>query len=201
MKKSNQSHDTALLICGALAREVIALRDLHGWQADIWAIPAKLHMTPGKIAPAVRARFEALRQQYERIVVVYGDCGTGGALDTLLDELGIQRIAGPHCYEMYAGAEKWEELTNEEPGTFYLTDFLLRQFDALVIKELGLDRYPFLRDDYFHNYKRLVYLAQTEPTEEMILRAHDASEKLDLPLEVRITGMGDLETRLMSALA
>lgn len=192
---------TALLICGALAREVIALRDSHGWAADVWAIPAKLHNTPDQIAPAVRARFESLRGQYKRVIIVYGDCGTGGMLDVLLDELGIERVSGPHCYEMYAGAANFDALMNEEMGTFFLTDALLRQFDVLVIKTLGLDRYPMLRDDYFGNYRRVVYLAQMQPDSETMARAHEAAAKLGLPLEVRHTGMGELETRLVELIA
>jgi hypothetical protein len=188
-------HSTALLICGALAKEVIALRERHDWAVDIWAIPAKLHMTPARIAPAVHARFEELRADYEHILIVYGDCGTAGALDALLDELAIERIAGPHCYEMYASDQNWEELMAEESGTFFLTDYLVRQFDALVMKGLGLDRYPFLRDDYFRNYKRMVYLAQS-PTDDLREQAKAASKALDLPLEVRETGYGDLETRI-----
>jgi hypothetical protein len=191
----------ALLICGALAKEVITLRDAHGWDADVWAVPAKLHMTPNKIAPAVRTRLEELRQQYARLIVVYGDCGTSGALDKLLDEMQVPRVAGPHCYEMYAGAEGFDVMIQEEVGTFFLTDFLLRQFDALVVKELGLDRYPFLRDDYFGNYRRVVYLAQQEPTPAMLERAQAAADKLGLALEVRQTGMGDLEQRLIELIA
>jgi hypothetical protein len=192
-----QEHrSTALLICGALAKEVIALRNAHRWDADVWAVPAKLHMTPGKIAPAVRTRLEELRQQYQKLIVVYGDCGTSGALDKLLDEMEVPRVAGPHCYEMYAGAEDFEAMMDEEAGTFFLTDFLVRQFDALVMKELGLDRYPFLRDEYFGNYKRVVYLAQ-QPTADLLEHAQVAADKLGLALEVRETGMGDLEQRLL----
>jgi hypothetical protein len=192
-----QEHrSTALLICGALAKEVIALRDSHGWDADVWAVPAKLHMTPSKIAPAVKSRLEELRQQYEKLIVVYGDCGTSGALDKLLDDMQIPRVEGPHCYEMYAGTEGFDAMMDEEVGTFYLTDFLVRQFDALVMKELGLDRYPFLRDEYFGNYRRVVYLAQ-QPTDELLERAQAAADKLGLALEVRETGMGDLEQRLI----
>jgi hypothetical protein len=198
MVKEHRS--TALLICGALAKEVISLRDSHEWDADVWAIPAKLHMTPGKIAPAVRTRLEELRQQYDKLIVVYGDCGTSGALDKLLDEMNVPRVAGPHCYEMYAGAEAFEAMLDEEAGTFFLTDFLVRQFDALVMKELGLDRYPFLRDEYFGNYKRVVYLAQ-QPTDDLLQRAQAAADKLGLALEVRETGMGDLEQRLIELIA
>jgi hypothetical protein len=198
MVNTSPKNPTALLICGALAREVIALRDSHEWAADVWAIPAKLHNTPDQIAPAIRARFESLREQYARVIIVYGDCGTGGLLDKLLTQLGIERVSGPHCYEMYAGAEGFDALMSDEPGTFFLTDALLRQFDALVIKTLGLDRYPMLRDDYFGNYRRVVYLAQTQPDTDMIARAQDAASKLGLPLEVQHTGMGALETRLLT---
>jgi hypothetical protein len=136
-----------------------------------------------------------LRDQVEQVIVVYGDCGTGEMLDAMLDEEGVQRIAGPHCYEMYA-AEKFDGLMQEELGTFFLTDYMVRSFYHLVIEGLGLDEHPELRDDYFRRYKRVVYLAQTNDP-NLLLKAQRAAESLRLPLEVRHTGYGALEQRLL----
>jgi len=185
---------TALLLCGALAREVLWLARVHGWQIDCHAISAREHMTPARIAPLVEAKLRELLPRYERVAVVYGDCGTSGELDEVLARFGVPRIAGPHCYEMYAGAQ-FDALMRDEPGTFFLTDFLLRGFDGLVWKGLGLDRHPELAADYFRNYERVVYLAQFNDAE---LRAQAAAvaARLGLPLEVRRTGCGALETRL-----
>lgn len=128
-------------------------------------------------------------------MVAYGDCGTGGQLDRLLEIEGVERIQGPHCYEIY-GEALFEELMAKEPGTFFLTDFLVSQFDSLVIRELGLDRYPALRDDYFGNYTRLVYLVQQDDP-KLTEAARRAAERLNLPLEIRAVGYGALESRLV----
>jgi len=187
---------TALIACGALAREVIALKERHGWNAEVLAIPAVLHNTPDGIPPAVQQRIREARQKFDRIVVVYGDCGTGGQLDALLEAEGVERLQGPHCFEMYAGGS-FDRLMAEEPGTFFLTDFLVSHFDRLVIAELGLDRFPQLRDDYFAHYTRAVYLAQQD---DPLLRnkAEVAAQTLKLPLEVHRVGFGFLESRLMA---
>ena len=187
---------TALIVCGALAREVIALKERHGWNAEVLAIPAVLHNTPDGIPPAVQQRIREARQKFDRIVVVYGDCGTGGQLDALLEAEGVERLQGPHCFEMYAGGS-FDRLMAEEPGTFFLTDFLVSHFDRLVIAELGLDRFPQLRDDYFAHYTRAVYLAQQD---DPLLRnkAEVAAQTLKLPLEVHRVGFGFLESRLMA---
>ncbi|HEY3128752.1 MAG TPA: DUF1638 domain-containing protein [Acidobacteriota bacterium] len=186
---------TALIACGALAREVLALKQKYGWKADVLAVPALLHNHPDRIPAAVLSRIHETRSRYDRVIVVYGDCGTGGQLDAILEAEGVQRLRGPHCYAMYADKE-FEELMAEEPGTFFLTDYLARFFDTLVIKELGLDRFPELRDQYFANYKRIVYLAQEE---DPFLRdqAQRAADSLKLPLEVRRTGFGALEINLV----
>jgi hypothetical protein len=186
---------TALITCGALVREVLELKSKHGWDVDVLALPALLHNHPGRIPAAVQERIQAARQQYERIAVVYGDCGTGGLLDRLLETEDIERIPGPHCFEVYGG-NLFEELTVQDPGTFFLTDFLVSQFDSLVIRELGLDRYPELRDDYFGNYRRVVYLAQRDDP-KLADSARKAAERLNLPLEIRRVGHGALESRLV----
>ncbi len=189
MKKS------ALIVCGALAREVIALKEKHSWDVDILGLPVLLHNEPDRIPPAIDKRIKGVKGQYERLFVIYGDCGTSGTLDRLLAQEGIQRIAGPHCYEMYADGS-FEKLMEEEPGTFFLTDFLVGSFDHLVLEGLGIDRNPQLRDDYFKNYRRVVYLAQRDDP-ALREKAKWAADQLDLPLETRKIGYGSLEKRLV----
>jgi hypothetical protein len=186
---------TAFIICGALAREVLAIIKRHNWPADVVGISAMDHMYPERIAPDVEKRLLQLRDQYRRIIVVYGDCGSRGALDTLLTKHGIERVDGPHCYEMYAG-QGFHDMMEEEPGTFFLTDFLVRGFRGTIMKGLGLDRFPQLKEDYFRNYKRLVYLVQHEEP-ELLSRAEQISDYLNLPLEIRYTEYGLLEKRLI----
>ena len=151
-----------MIACGALAREVLAL---HLDWIDVACLPASLHNRPERIPEAMRAKIRANRAAYDEILCLYGDCGTGGALDRVLEEEGVARIAGAHCYAFYAGEEAFAALAEEEPGTFYLTDFLARHFDALVIRGLGLDRFPHLRDAYFGAYRRVVHLAQFDDPE------------------------------------
>ena len=190
---------TALIACGALAREVLALKEKYGWEAEVLGVPALLHFRPDKIPDAVRERIRQAREHYDRVVVVYGDCGTSGRLDALLAAEGVERLAGPHCFEMYASGRpgQFETIMDEQPGTFFLTDYLVQSFDHLVIEALGLDRYPQLHDDYFGNYTRVIYLAQTEAP-ELQARAQWAADYLRLPLEVRRVGYGALETRLVN---
>lgn len=191
-------HDTVLIACGALAREVIALRDRHGWAADVVGVPALLHNWPERIPPAVRRRIGELRQQYRRLVVVYGDCGTAGVLDKMLAAEGVERVAGPHCYEMYADGS-FADLMAEAPGTYFLTDYLAYSFDHLVIEGMGLDRHPELREMVFHNYTRVLYLAQRDDP-ALLAKAQQAADYLGLPLEVRPAGYGALESRLLALL-
>ncbi|MBI5711846.1 MAG: DUF1638 domain-containing protein [Chloroflexi bacterium] len=186
---------TALIACGALAREVLAIKEKHQLDVTLFCAPALLHNHPHKIPEAIRKRIRKLREQFDQLIVVYGDCGTGEMLDAMLDEEGVERIPGPHCYEMYA-AEKFDGLMQEELGTFFLTDYMVRSFDHLVIEGLGLDEHPELRDDYFRRYKRVVYLAQTD-NPPLLLKAQRAAESLRLPLEVRYTAYGALEQRLL----
>lgn len=189
----------ALIVCGALVREVLALKRKHGWDADVLGVPSLLHNRPERIPPAVRQRIRDARLLYRRVVVVYGDCGTGGELDRALRSEGVERIAGPHCYEMYAGAD-FARLMADAPGTFFLTDYMVRSFDHLVIEGLGLDRHPELHQDYFGHYTRVVYLAQSDDP-DLRQRAGRAAEALRLPLEVRPVGYGELERRLLERLA
>ncbi|MSP83176.1 MAG: DUF1638 domain-containing protein [Alphaproteobacteria bacterium] len=183
---------TLLIACGALAWEVTELIRRGGWtHFAVQCLPAHWHNTPQKIPDAVRAKIRENRDRFERIFVLYGDCGTGGLLDAVLAEEGVERIEGPHCYEFYAGASAFAALHDEEPGTFYLTDYLVKHFDRLIIQGLGLDRYPQLRDDYFGNYRRLVYLAQVgDPA--LVERAQAAADRLGLAFQLRPAGYGTL---------
>ncbi|HEY1408465.1 MAG TPA: DUF1638 domain-containing protein, partial [Promineifilum sp.] len=184
----------AFILCGALAREVAAIVKKHDWKVDLFGIAAMDHMFPERIAVDVERKFKAIRERYDRVLVIYGDCGSRGALDEFLARSGVSRIEGPHCYEMYGG-ERFEARMSEEPGTFFLTDFLVRGFRGTIWHGLGLDKYPELLEDYFHNYRRIVYLSQnTEP--DLVARAHEIAGKLGLPLEIEHTGYGLLEQRL-----
>ena len=186
--------------CGALARELLALtRDLPG--VKVTCVDARLHMRPERIGDAVAARIRKARREYgpdTRIFVAYADCGTRGALDAVLAEAHVERIEGAHCFEFYAGATTYAELQDAEPGTFYLTDFLARQFETLFLAGLGLDVHPELRDAYFGNYTRLIYLAQSDDP-ALTVKAEAAAVTLGLAFERRQTGFGDLATSIRYA--
>jgi Protein of unknown function (DUF1638) len=184
-----------VIACGALAREVLALRFEY---IDVVCLPAQLHNRPERIPEAMRAKIRANRAAYDEILCLYGDCGTGGELDRVLMEEGVRRIEGAHCYAFYAGEEAFSGLAEEEPGTFYLTDFLVLHFDALVIKGLGLDRFPQLRDDYFGNYRRVVHLAQFDDP-DVAAKAKVAADRLGLAYERRFTGLGGIRAFLDGA--
>ena len=185
---------TAFILCGALAREVLDIVARRGWAVDLFGIPAIDHMHPERIAPDVERKLRAIRADYDRVLVVFGDCGSRGALDALLAREGLERLDGPHCYEMYGGP-LFDALMDEEPGTFFLTDFLVRGFRGTIWHGLGLDRYPQLLDDYFANYRRLVFMTQSGQP-DLLVKAETIAATLRLPLEVRHTGYGQLETRL-----
>ena len=192
---------TVILACGAIAREVLAVVNLNGWEhVDVRCLPAKLHSTPALIPAAVDAKLRELSERYDEIFVAYADCGTAGALDVVLSEHGVERLPGAHCYGFLAGNDAWDAMQEAEPATFYLTDFLARHFDALVWRSLKLDRHPQLLPQIFGNYKRLVYLTQTgDPSLQE--RARDAAERLGLRYEIERTGYGDLEPALERAIA
>ncbi|MCR8547332.1 DUF1638 domain-containing protein [Salipiger sp. P9] len=183
-----------LIACGALAREILDLKARHGWDhLDLTCLPAILHNHPDRITDAVRKAVDNHRARYARICAVYADCGTGGLLQAACRELGVEMVAGPHCYAFYEGLDRFA--ARDEPASFYLTDFLVRQFDAFVWKPLGLDRHPELREMYFGNYEALVYQAQTDdPTLTALAQSHAA--RLGLRFERRVTGYGDLETTM-----
>ena len=183
--------------CGALAREIVALTR-HLSNVDVTCLPATLHNRPGGIPAAVRAKIRAARPRYQQIFIAYADCGTGGLLDKVLTDEGVERLPGAHCYEFYSGSGAFGALMDEEPGTFFLTDFLARNFDRLVVVGLGLDRHPDLLSVYFGNYRRVVYLAQTDdPT--LVAAARRAAKRLGLAFEWRRTGYRTLATSVVRA--
>jgi hypothetical protein len=190
-----------IIACGALAREITALRRANAWtDVDVQCLPPELHNRPERIVPAVREQLSAHRSRYDTIFVAYADCGTGGMLDVLLREEGIERLPGAHCYEFFAGGTVFEQLQNAEPGTFYLTDFLLRHFDRLVTRGLGLDRHPQLAHEYFRHYRKLVYLAQS-PRAHAEEQARQIAHRMGLEFDFRITGYGEFGSRLSALLA
>jgi hypothetical protein len=193
-------HDRLLVIaCGALAHEIMALKRASRWEhMDVRCLPAELHNHPERIPGAVRELVRASRADYRSLFVAYADCGTGGLLDVVLREEGVERIPGAHCYEFFATAPVFAALADAEPGTFYLTDFLLAHFDRLVIRGLGLDRHPELFGSYFGNYRKLVYLAQA-PGEGSIAAARAIAARMGLAFEAIATGYGALATRLEEA--
>ena len=181
-----------LLACGALAHEILALKAANGWaHLDLHCLPANLHLWPDRIPPAVEAAVLAHRDRYAQIFVVYADCGTGGQLQALCDRLGVGMVPGPHCYAFFEGVDSFVARSESEITAFYLTDFLVRQFDAFVWRPMGLDRHPELRDMIFGNYTTLVYLAQTDDP-ALDRRARDCAARLGLTYERRFTGYGDL---------
>lgn len=181
-----------LIACGALAREIIALIEANNWRHfDVTCLPAKWHNTPDLIPDGVRRKIREGKDRYDKIFVLYGDCGTGGLLDKVLAEEGAERIGGPHCYSFFTGNELFAERHDDDMAAFFLTDYLVRQFDKLIWEGLGMDRHPELRDMYFANYEKVIYLAQVEDP-ELEAKARAAAEKLGLAYEYRKTGFGDL---------
>ena len=185
-----------LIACGALAHEIVALKRMNGWDhLDLQCLPANLHLWPDRIPAAVEDAVAAHRGQYDDVFVVYADCGTGGMLQAKCAELGVGMVEGPHCYSFFEGNAVFAEKAETEFDAFYLTDFLVRQFDAFVWKPMGLDRHPQLRDMYFGNYRKLVYQAQLDDP-ALDAKARDCAERLGLAYERRLTGYGDLATTL-----
>jgi hypothetical protein len=194
MRDEGPGRPALVIGCGALANELVELTRRAGLPAmDLTCLPASLHNRPERIPAAVaRKILRARAEGYDRIFVAYADCGTGGMLDRVLEAEGVARLEGAHCYEVYAGRAAFAALHDAEPGTFYLTDFLARNFDRLVVRGLGLDRHPELLPAYFGNYRRLVYLAQTED-EALTTMAKAGAARLGLAFERRLVRLGELE--------
>lgn len=185
-----------LLACGALAREILDLIAANGWDhLDLACLPAILHNHPERIPPAVEEAVTRHRADYDSVFVVYADCGTGGLLRALCDRLGVEMVEGPHCYSFFEGNTRFAARADDEFTAFYLTDFLVRQFDAFVWTPLGLDRHPQLRDMYFGHYTKLVYQAQTDDP-VLTEKARSCADRLGLAFERRFTGYGDLAPTL-----
>jgi hypothetical protein len=185
-----------VIACGALAREITALKRANVWEAlEVTCLPPELHMRPERIPGAVQAAIREARGRYDGIFVAYADCGTGGALDAVLKAEGVQRLPGAHCYEFYATSASFAALAEAELGTFYLTDFLVRHFERLVWSGLGLDRHPELEPQYFGHYRKIVFLAQVAD-EALAKQAAAIAARLGLSFEYKLTGYGDLGTSL-----
>ncbi|NMM45886.1 DUF1638 domain-containing protein [Rhodospirillaceae bacterium KN72] len=188
-----------VIACGALAREILDLSRLNGWDnLSVACLPAKLHNTPQQIPDLLRDKIRAKRDGFDRIFVAYADCGTGGLIDRVVEQEGAVRIGGPHCYSFFTGGAAFEALAEEEIGSFYLTDYLARHFETLILDGMGLRKYPQMRDMLFGNYKRLVYLAQTDDA-DLDRKAEAAAEALGLRYERRWTGYGELADFLQEA--
>ncbi|WP_209596425.1 DUF1638 domain-containing protein [Ruegeria sp. HKCCSP351] len=185
-----------LIACGALAREILDIKTRNGWDhMALTCLPAILHVHPERITQAVEDTVAKHRDGFEKIYVVYADCGTGGLLQSACKKLGVEMVEGPHCYSFFEGNQAFQERGEDETTAFYLTDFLARQFDAFVWKPLGLDRHPELRDMYFGNYTKLIYQAQIDDP-KLTERARECADRMGLAFERRFTGYGDLETTL-----
>ncbi len=200
--KTDKAGRVLVIACGMLAREVLAIREHSSLDhVDVICLPAQLHFESKKIPTAMRAAIrEAKAAGYERILAGYGDCGTGGHLDAVLEEEGVPRVAGPHCFAFYQGLDAFAEREARDFTSFYFTDFLVRNFRTFFLEPLGLDRHPELKADYFRHYERVVYLAQTDDP-ELDRKAREAAAWLDLAYERRLTGFGALETTIKAAAA
>ena len=190
-----------ILACGALAKEIAVLIHLNGWtHLKTRYLPAILHNTPEKITEQLRINLQGAQAKFSRIFIGYADCGTGGKIDSLLDEFDVQRLPGAHCYEFFAGKQTFAEIMEEEIGSYFLTDFLVKAFEKLVWQGMKIDRHPELLPIYFKHYKKLVYLAQSENL-ELQTQAHEIAERLGLVYEKRVTGYGELEHSLTALTA
>ena len=188
---------TLIVACGALARELLQVVEANGLShIDVECLPASFHNTPDVIPDAVATRVRAATNRYQRIFVGYGDCGTGGRLDAVCKELGVDRLPGDHCYEFLSGSEAFADLHAEELGTFFLTDYLVKHFDRLVVKAFWLDTHPEMLNALFGNYRRLAYLSQVDDP-DLLDRARSAAARLGLSFEHRPTGLSNLEAQVL----
>ena len=193
-----QSSPILIIACGALAQEIVQLQTLNGWNhLHLKCLDAELHNRPHLIAGKLREKIAQHRNEYNNIFVAYADCGSGGEIDRVLEDENIERLPGAHCYSFFAGEQRFKEISEQELGSFYLTDFLAKHFERLVIKGLKLDQHPELRDQYFGNYTRVVYLSQ-EDNPSLRSLAKNAALFLGLDFEHEHCGYGDLQTGLES---
>ncbi len=196
----NQPARTLVIACGAIAHELVAvIRQNRLSHIDVQCLPAEWHNTPQRIAPAVEQKIVDARKTHDHILVAYGDCGTGGLLDKVLDQQGIERLPGDHCYSFFAGKDVFDAMAEQELGTFYLTDYLVDNFKRLILDGLGITRYPELKDQYFAHYTRVVYLVQSDAAEQLARRrsaAEQAAASLGLPLQFHVTGLQPFEHSL-----
>ena len=195
-KRFDKSEKILVIACGALAKEITALIRMNNWtHLQMRYLPAKLHNEPNKIPKNIRKYLENTQNKFSRIFIGYADCGTGGQLDILLEEFGVQRLPGAHCYEFFSSTQNFSKIIEEEPGSFFLTDFLVKSFEKLIWQGLKINRHPELLNIYFRHYKRLVYLAQTE-SKDLQIQAQEIAKRLELNYLYQFTGYGELSTTL-----
>jgi len=200
-ERFEKSDKILLIACGALAKEITALIKINNWKhLQLRYLPAKLHNQPHKIPQNIRKNLINAKNRFSQIFIGYADCGTGGQLDTLLDEFGVQRLPGAHCYDFFSSAQNFNKLIEDEPGSFFLTDFLVKSFEKLIWQGLKINIHPELLSMYFGNYKRLVYLAQTE-SKDLQSQAKEIAKKLRLNYFYRFTGYGELTPALSNLTA
>lgn len=192
----NSGQKTLILACGALAKEIVTLQKQLGQAADLQCLPAELHNRPAKIVPGLKAILDSRAQDYDRVLIGYGDCGTGGGLDALLKNYpNAVRLPGAHCYAVFAGLNRFDAMMEEELGTFFLTDYIVRHFETLIIKGMGLDRFPELKNTYFKHYKKVVFLAQTHDP-DLQAQAKESALRLGLDYDYRYVGYGNLASAI-----
>ena len=189
----------AVIACGAIATHILHITSSHGLDVTIYPLPPLLHNQPAKIAGEVEKTYLEIKDKHSKCAVAYADCGTYGALDTVIEKLGLKRLGGNHCYDIFAGKEKIAALMESDAGTYFLTDFLVKSFHRSVIVELGLDKRPDLRDDYFKHYNKMIWLAQN-PTAELTTMAQAAADLIGLTLEIDVVGEGSLKEQILELL-
>ncbi len=189
----------AVIACGAIATHIAHITDAEKLDVTIYPLPPLLHNQPAKIAGEVEKTYLEIKDKHSKCAVAYADCGTYGALDTVIEKLGLKRLGGNHCYDIFAGKENIQAIMDADAGTYFLTDFLVKSFHRSVIVELGLDKRPDLRDDYFKHYKKMVWLAQN-PTPELSVMAHAAADLIGLELEIDVVGEGSLKEQILELL-
>jgi hypothetical protein len=189
----------AVIACGAIATHISHILEAEKLDVTIYPLPPLLHNQPAKIASEVEKTYLEIKDKHSKCVVAYADCGTYGALDTIIEKLGLKRLGGNHCYDIFAGKEKIQSIMDADAGTYFLTDFLVKSFHRSVVVELGLDKRPDLRDDYFKHYKKMVWLAQN-PTPELTVMAQAAADLIGLELEIDVVGEGSLKEQILELL-